>query len=239
MTRERDAAQDGRLIGYVTVHNGALHASEHAAIAIRQACEVSGWRLVELVTDRDNGRRSLERPGIGYALDRIAAGDAEGLVVSEITRLVRSQVDLALLLRCFRKHDAALIALDLDLDTSTAEGRRIADVLIALGEWEQGRIATKTRTVLADAKANGRRIGRPSLSDRPQLRRYIAELRAGGMTLQAIADRLNDEGVPTLRGGAKWRPSSVQASAGYRRPRPGQHPAPPATEDARPDLEEA
>jgi DNA invertase Pin-like site-specific DNA recombinase len=239
MTREPDAAPDGRLIGYVTVHNGAPNASEQAAIAIRRACEVSGWHLVDLVTDRDNGRRSLERPGIGYALDRIAAGDAEGLVVSEITRLVRSQVDLAVLLRYFRKHEAALIALDLDLDTSTAEGRRIADVLIALGEWEQDRIATRTRTVLADAKANGRRIGRPSVSDRPQLRGYIAQLRAGGMTLQAIADRLNDEGVPTLRGGAKWRPSSVQAAAGYQRPRPGDHPAPPATDDARPDQEEA
>jgi hypothetical protein len=38
------------------------------------------------------------------------------------------------------------------------------------------------------------------------------------MTLQAIADRLNEEGVPTLRGGEKWRPSSVQAAVGYRRP---------------------
>jgi hypothetical protein len=39
------------------------------------------------------------------------------------------------------------------------------------------------------------------------------------MTLQAIADTLNREGVPTLRGGAEWRPSSVQAAAGYKRPR--------------------
>jgi hypothetical protein len=38
------------------------------------------------------------------------------------------------------------------------------------------------------------------------------------MTLQAIADQLNAEGVPTLRGGAMWRPSSVQAALGYRRP---------------------
>ena len=38
------------------------------------------------------------------------------------------------------------------------------------------------------------------------------------MTLQAIADVLNAEGVPTLRGGAMWRPSSVQRATGYRRP---------------------
>jgi hypothetical protein len=38
------------------------------------------------------------------------------------------------------------------------------------------------------------------------------------MTLKAIADQLNAEGVPTLRGGAMWRPSSVQAALGYQRP---------------------
>ena len=41
------------------------------------------------------------------------------------------------------------------------------------------------------------------------------------MTLQAIADVLNEEGVPTLRGGAMWRPSSVQRATGYRRPSAG------------------
>ena len=43
-------------------------------------------------------------------------------------------------------------------------------------------------------------------------------MRSGGMSLQAIADALNEAGVPTLRGGARWRPSSVQAATGYKRP---------------------
>jgi hypothetical protein len=48
----------------------------------------------------------------------------------------------------------------------------------------------------------------------PALRRALAD----GWTLQAIADELNADGVPTLRGGAEWRPSSVQSAAGYKRP---------------------
>jgi Recombinase len=56
-------------------------------------------------------------------------------------------------------------------------------------------------------------------------------MRAKGMTLQAIADALNEEGVPTLRGGAKWRPSSVQSATGYKRPsrarKGGRLPGPP------------
>jgi hypothetical protein len=53
-------------------------------------------------------------------------------------------------------------------------------------------------------------------------------MRASGMTLQAIADTLNGEGVPTLRGGAKWRPSSVQAATGYKRPGRHEGEPPPA-----------
>ena len=40
------------------------------------------------------------------------------------------------------------------------------------------------------------------------------------MTLREIADQLNAERVPTLRGGSQWRPSSIQVALGYRRPGP-------------------
>ena len=43
-------------------------------------------------------------------------------------------------------------------------------------------------------------------------------MRADGMTLQAIADTLNEEGVPSQFGGTKWRPSSVRTAAGYKPP---------------------
>jgi hypothetical protein len=55
--------------------------------------------------------------------------------------------------------------------------------------------------------------------DRQQVRDRIAAMRGDGMTLQAIADQLNREDVPTLGGGILWRPSSVHYAAGYRRPR--------------------
>jgi hypothetical protein len=83
---------------------------------------------------------------------------------------------------------------------------------------ERERIARRTRAGLADVKARGGSVGRPAVSDRPELRERIAAMRADNMTLQAIADTLNAEGVATVRGGARWRPSSVQAALGYRRP---------------------
>jgi hypothetical protein len=46
------------------------------------------------------------------------------------------------------------------------------------------------------------------------------------MSLQQIADQFNAEHVPTLRGGTQWRPSTIQAALGYRRPPRDRVPAP-------------
>ena len=216
--RDTPLAPGCPVLGYVTVGvDSAAAEAEGSLSAIEARCERSGWSLVEVVHDRENGRLR-ERPGLRYALERIVAREADGLVVADLHRLSRSIVELGALLSWFRDAGAALIALDLDIDTSTPEGDRVAATLIALSRYEHERIARRTRIGLAEVRARGNVNGRPSVSDRPDLMERIAAMRAAKMTLQAIADQLNAENVPTLRGGAKWRPSSIQAALGYRRP---------------------
>ena len=206
------------VIGYATVSTNADRTDADAGVhAIEAACEHADWQLAEVVTDRESGR-GLERPGLAYAMQQIAEGHARGLVVSDLRRLSRSIVDLGRLMQWFRDADAALIALDLDLDTCTPAGHDVAATLITLGDWESERIARRTRSGLAEVRAAGRPAGRPAVGDRPDLADRITAMRAAGMTLQAIANQLNNEGVPTMRGGVMWRPSSVQAALGYRRP---------------------
>jgi DNA invertase Pin-like site-specific DNA recombinase len=156
-------------------------------------------------------------PASGWALERIAAGEASGLIASRLDRLSRSVVDFGLLVEWFTEADANLIALDLGIDTSTSGGRLVANVFASVAEWERDVIADRTREGLAAARAGGKQISRPAVADDPELRGRIAQMRRRGMTLQAIADRLNAAGVPTIRDGAEWRPSSVQTAAGYQR----------------------
>ena len=206
------------VIGYVTVASETQRNEADAGVReIEEACERASWELAEVVTDRESGR-GLERPGLAYALRQIAEGKVRGLVVSDLRRLSRSTVDLGALMEWFRDAGAAFVALDLGVDTSTPGGREVAATLITLGDWERERIARRTRSGLAEVRASGRSTGRPAVSDRPDLVERITAMRGANMTLQAIADQLNAEGVPTLRGGAMWRPSSVQAALGYRRP---------------------
>jgi DNA invertase Pin-like site-specific DNA recombinase/peptidoglycan hydrolase-like protein with peptidoglycan-binding domain len=211
-----------RVIGYVTVSaDSGIGKDDGSSTAIKAMCERSGWELLEIVRDREVGP-TLERPALGYALDRIAHRQADGLVVSDLQRLSRSIGDLGTLMAWFRRARATLVALDLGIDTSTRKGRHVASTLIALSNHAHRRTAHRSRNGLTEVNAD-RRTGRPAVRHDPELLERIAAMRATGMTLQAIADQLNAEGVPTLRGGMKWRPSSIQPALGYRRPGPRDH----------------
>ena len=116
------------------------------------------------------------------------------------------------------------------LDTDEEAGRLALRTIIEVSRWERERLVERTRNGMRAA----RRKGPASVADHPELRERIAGMRAAGMTLQAIADQLNADGIPTVRGGAKWRPSSVQAAVGYRRPATGHAlDLPPAPEVSR------
>jgi DNA invertase Pin-like site-specific DNA recombinase len=177
--------------------------------------------LLEVVHEREptNGK-ALSRPGLTYALERIAKEEAGVLVVSELSRITRSAAELGTVIQWINRSNARLVAAAQALDTDRNDGRLAADLLVEVSGWEAARLSERTRHGLEAARRNGRSTGRPAVADHPDLKERILQMRAEGMTLQAIADRLNDEGVPTVRGGTKWRHSSVQAAAGYKRRRP-------------------
>jgi DNA invertase Pin-like site-specific DNA recombinase len=86
----------------------------------------------------------------------------------------------------------------------------MAHVLATFAQFERRLIGQRTREALAVKRKQGVRLGRPQ-SIPPKLARRIKTMRSRGMTLQAICDRLNKEGVPTPRGAIFWRPTSLRS----------------------------
>jgi DNA invertase Pin-like site-specific DNA recombinase len=214
-----------RLIAYVRVSTEEQAASglglEAQEARIREECERRGWRIVHVARDDGVSARTLERPGLLDALERIARRGADGLIAAKLDRLSRSVLDFCHLVLWFEEGDATLVAMDLGVDTSTPNGKFLANVMASFAELERELISGRTKDALAALRARGEPIGRPAVTDQPELAARIREMReTEGLTLQQIADRLNTEGVPTLRGGKQWRKSSVQTAAGYRRPKP-------------------
>jgi len=219
----------GAMVGYASAHTEQRQRANEdlrrQVEEIASECERRGLRLLEVVRERERQRqRPLERPGLAYALEQIATGKASGIVVAELSRVTHSVSELGRVLEWLDRRDARFVAAGPGLDTEEEAGRMTLRTIIEVSHWERERLVERTRNGMLAA----RRKGPASVADHPELRERIADMRGAGMTLQAIADQLNAEGIPTVRGGAKWRPSSVQAAAGYHRP-PGSYMLAPDT----------
>jgi DNA invertase Pin-like site-specific DNA recombinase len=215
--------EEVRALGYVSVPNGTgLQSAQfnEQTGAIDSYCEQRGWELIEVVRDVDGATpKGLERQGLLYALEKIGRGEANCLIVSELDRLSGSAADLGGILDRLGRSDGRLVAMDIGLDTASEDGRLAARALASVSSWEHDRARGRGLAAAATAQATPAPPEvRGKVEDVPALKERIVSMREEGMTLQAIADVLNSEGVPTLRGGVKWRPSSVQSAAGYRRP---------------------
>lgn len=194
--------------------------------SIERACDQLGLELKDVVREVERADTTgPERSGIRYALQELTDGEASCLVVAELGRLSHSVPEIGQIVEALRQRQVRLVAVQDEMDTATAVGARAAEILVSLGTFDaqRGKPAEEGDAKPAPAKppperANG--SGRLPRGDVLALKDRIQSMRANGMTLQAIADQLNSEKVPTLRGGTQWRPSGVQAAAGYRRPTP-------------------
>jgi DNA invertase Pin-like site-specific DNA recombinase len=170
--------------------------------ALDRAARERGWDLVRVEEDVRSGR-SLRRPGLRSALAACRAGEAEGIAVARLDRLTYSLTDLAEIVREAVDGDFTIVSLDPDVDLASDGGRAVGEVLAEAATWQPRAITTAGRALAG-------RPGRPS-STPPAVAARIRDLRGQGMTLQAICDTLNADGVPTPRGGAEWRPTSLRS----------------------------
>ncbi len=166
------------------------------------------WSNVEFVTDEGYSAKSLARPGITAALERLRKGGAGILVVSKLDRLSRSLLDFAGLMEKAKREGWRLIVLDLAIDTTTASGALMANVMASFAEYERRLISDRTSAALQAKKAQGHRLGRPRSTSEVVVQRIYAE-RAAGASLRSIAERLNSDAVPNAQGGRQWYASTV------------------------------
>jgi Resolvase, N terminal domain/Recombinase len=208
---EADACQERS-----AVLSGMLQPDEGSVEAPR--AEADG--PLEIVsTMRETAGSEREREVLAQALRQIATGGCSVLLVERLCGLARSTRELVAVADWLLGSGADLVVLDVRLDTATGAGKQTLKLLRELERCERA------------PRSGAAPRGRPGIAaSAPELGERIAALRASGSSLQAIADALTAEGVPTPRGGARWRPSSVQGVLGYRRPRPpvaGVPPPPP------------
>lgn len=176
--------------------------------ALTATVEARGWTLTAEYADEGRTGSNMNRPALHEALEAMKAGVADVLMVTKLDRLARSVGDFVAMSEKARREGWRLVCLDADVDTSTPVGEMVANVLASFAQMERRLIAQRTSEALQHKKATGQRLGRPVMLE-AGLRQQIANKRAEGWTLQAIADWLTAEGHRTARGG-QWHPSTVK-----------------------------
>src|SRR5712692_6203169 len=184
----RGADLDRRAVLYSrvsTLHHG--QDPELQSREIREYCQRRGWPLVGEYVDAGVSGSKDRRP----QLDRLIA-DAhkrkfEVVVVWKFDRFARSVSHLLRALENFRALGIEFVSLSEQIDTSTPTGKMIFTVLGAVAELERSLIAERVRAGLRNARAKGKRLGRPAKQVDPA---QIASLRASGASWPSIAREL-------------------------------------------------
>lgn len=228
-----DAASKNRVIGYIRVSTDQ-QASEGVSLEaqrekIRAYCTALDLYLIDICADNGYSAKTIERPGLRDALAQLRSGEADILLVAKLDRLTRSVKDLGQLVdQYFLPGRYSLLSIGDSIDTRTASGRLVLNVLASVAQWEREAISERTSEALRHLKAQGVHIGatgygamRVSESDENGRRRIVAvaeqeqviarmrALRQSGLTLSAICVQLNQEGIPSPRGGT-WQPTVVR-----------------------------
>lgn len=212
MASTPDPSGTVRAIGYRRVSTG-MQAESGAGLdaqesAIRAEAARHGWEL-EIVTDVGLSGATMNRPALSSALARLDRGDADVLISAKLDRVSRSVRDFAGLLERAQRKGWRLVLLDLG-DTSTAAGEMTANIIASAAQYERRLIGQRTREGLAAKRAQGVRLGRPSVLPVEVVARIVADHRAGA-SLRTIAAGLSADGVTTARGGGTWHASAVRA----------------------------
>jgi DNA invertase Pin-like site-specific DNA recombinase len=191
---------------------------------VRAMAVVQGAELADVIVDAESAK-SLHRPGMERLLALVDAKAVDVVIIAKLDRLTRSVKDLAELLELFTRRGVSLVSVAESLDTGTAAGRLVLNIMTAVSQWEREAIGERTRDAMSHKRANGERVGTipfgfrmascgELLEEDPAeqaILSRIRELKAAGHTIREIADELNRQGYTTRRGTA-WRFQYVAAA---------------------------
>lgn len=217
-----------KVIGYVRVSTEEQAADGVSLAAQREKLEgyaqLYDLELVATVEDAGQSGKTLGRPGLQAALDMIWAGKADGLLIAKLDRLSRSVVDWNVLIDQYfgEKAGKQLFSVADSIDTRTAAGRLVLNVLMCVAQWERETIGERTRDALQHKIRKGERCGRvrfgydlgpdgrslvPNQAEQEAIG-IVRQLREEGQTLRQICEGLSQRGIRAKEGGT-WRPQTV------------------------------
>lgn len=223
-----DPGTKTKVVGYLRVSTEGQFADgfglDVQERAVRAFAESQGYELVDIVTDCISGSVApQERPGFARVLDMAAEGAFTALLLYRFDRLARNVLFAVQSVHLLRdRYSVVVRSVTEPIDTATPMGEMIFTVLASMAAQERQLITERTfggrkEKALKGGFAGGRapygyrKTANGSLEvdhEQAAVVRRIYAARQQKRTLQAIADELNAENIPSPEG-KKWHPPRV------------------------------
>ena len=127
-----------------------------------------------------------KREQLDAAIDYLRKGDT--LVVTKLDRLARSTKHLGAIIETLTDKEAHLQIMDLSIDTGTATGELVINLIGAIAQFERKMMLERQREGIAKAKAEGKYKGRTPTARAKTVE--VLALKAKGIGPSAIAREL-------------------------------------------------
>jgi DNA invertase Pin-like site-specific DNA recombinase len=215
-----------RLDGYIRVSKVGERSGEsflspdEQRSKIEQYAKLHGIRLTMHEPELDESGGTMRRPIFDGIMDRIRAGQSDGLIVAKLDRFARTVVGGVEVMAELAERGKVLVSVTEQIDLSTSMGKLVAHVMIAFAELERDRLRESWRNgqrskiergihgaspIYGYVKVNGRPLT-VDPETAPHVR-TIFRLRADGWSPGRIAKRIEQKAP--LPSGRKWTPRKV------------------------------
>lgn len=191
---------------------------------LRTFASLHELNVVAELQDAGASAKTLDRPGLQEALRLLRTGQADGVAVVKLDRLTRSVADWQSLIDQYFSERAGrqLMSVSDSIDTRTAAGRLVLNVLLSVAQWEREATAERTRDALRHKRRRNERTGGipfgynlasdgvslvENIEEQAALA-VIVDLRERRASLREIAAALNARGV-RAKNGRPWQHTSV------------------------------
>jgi site-specific DNA recombinase len=221
-----------KAVGYVRVSTREQQREgislEAQGARIKSYVATKGLELVAIYREQSSGGVKLDKRPEGKRLvEALAKRDGPRHVIAiKLDRLFRKAADALVQVEQWDKAKCALHIVDMggaSIDTRSAIGRMFFTMTAAFAEMERNLTGERTRDTMAHLRDSGRvychitplgfdrradKTLAPNRAEQATIKR-ILRMRRSGLSMGRIADRLNNSGVPTKRGG-KWYAVTIQ-----------------------------
>lgn len=218
---------DRAVVGYIRVSTKEQAETKlsltHQEEKIRALAVAHDHNLTRMYNDAAESAKDLNRPKVQELLREVEAGRIGHVIIYKLDRLIRNVENLGYLLRLFEKKGVTLSSVQESLDTSTASGRMVVNLLGMIAQWERETIAERTQVALDVKRKRGEKLGGimpygyrvksgkliPHDAEQKILR-GVLKARKEGRGYQDIAEALNEQRVKP-RKAARWYASTIRA----------------------------